>query len=90
MASLKVSFSSNISDGLGIDLTQNVLTHVGRYRQTAFWKREAGGQLFGRLTLGRWVIEASTGPRRTDIRSRFGFLGDRTADQTEINAFFSK
>jgi integrative and conjugative element protein (TIGR02256 family) len=75
--------------GTSVELTQNVFYHVRRYRQTAFWRREAGGQLFARISGDRWVIEAATGPRRGDIRSRFGFHSDRLAEQAEINALFS-
>jgi integrative and conjugative element protein (TIGR02256 family) len=88
MSSLKIVASYSAVGGLRVDLTQKVVKNVRRYRQTAFWRREAGGQLFARISGDCWVIEAATGPRRSDIRSRFGFHSDRLAEQVEINALF--
>lgn len=61
-----------------------MIEHVSRHRQTAWWKREAGGQLFARVNGDEWHIEEATGPRRSDVRSRFGFRPNRRAEQREI------
>jgi integrative and conjugative element protein (TIGR02256 family) len=65
------------------------MEHMSRYRQTACWKREAGGQLFARVNGDEWLVKEATGPRRVDIRSRFGFLPNRRAEQREIDEHFS-
>lgn len=62
---------------------------MSRHRQTACWKREAGGQLFARVNGDEWLVEEATGPRRGDIRSRFGFRPNRLAEQREIDERFS-
>ncbi|WP_110300233.1 Mov34/MPN/PAD-1 family protein [Blastomonas natatoria] len=71
-------------------LSSGVLQHFARYRQTRLWHREAGGQLFAIIDGGRWTIVEATGPRRSDMRSRFGFRSSRTAEQAEITDRFAK
>jgi integrative and conjugative element protein (TIGR02256 family) len=63
-----------------------VLEHFARHQQRRWWHREAGGQLFARLTLPDIIIEEATGPRRSDYRSRYGYRPNRRAEQTEITA----
>lgn len=74
-------------DGFGssLEMTDTVLDHLSRHRQTTCWKREAGGQLFASFDGERWIVEKVTGPRRSDLRSRFGFRPDRRAEQHEID-----
>jgi len=63
----------------------SVLNHLATHRQTRWWHSEAGGQLFARFEMPNIVIEAATGPRKSDRRSRFGYLPNRSAEQREIN-----
>lgn len=78
-------------DGVGpsVEMADTVLDHLSRHRQTTCWKREAGGQLFAGFDGERWVVEKATGPRRSDLRSRFGFRPDRRAEQREIDQAFA-
>jgi integrative and conjugative element protein (TIGR02256 family) len=69
-------------------LTDAVLERFQRHQQLRKKDAEAGGQLFGRV-LGKIItIEEATGPRRSDIRSRYSYIPDRKAEQREINDRF--
>lgn len=76
--------------GLEVEFAPDALATLAAHRQKGFFSRETGGQMFARLTPGKWVIEVVTGPRRGDRRGRFHFWPDRKAEQEEINAFFKK
>jgi integrative and conjugative element protein (TIGR02256 family) len=69
-------------------LSDAVLEHFRRHRQLRKRDPEAGGQLFGRIQGKTITIEEATGPRRSDIRSRYSYIPDRTAEQREINERF--
>nr|WP_233286074.1 Mov34/MPN/PAD-1 family protein [Bradyrhizobium brasilense] len=71
-------------------LTDAVLLHFDRNRQTRFWHREAGGLLFARLALPTVDVCAITGPRPTDRRSRYSYWPDKRAEQREIDEMFSR
>lgn len=77
-------------DRLEVLLIPGVLQHFARYRQTRWWHREAGGQLFAIIDGERWTIVEATGPRHSDRRSRFGFRSSRTVEQAEIKDRFAK
>src|SRR5687768_9624470 len=66
-------------------LSEAVLRQFRRYRQTRWYQREAGGQLFARLSKSRIVVEEASGPRRTDRRTRTSYIPDRAAEQREID-----
>lgn len=70
-------------------LTEPVLEHFRRHQQLRKRDTEAGGQLFGRIQEKMITIEEATGPRRSDIRSRYSYIPDRNAEQREINDRFS-
>lgn len=72
------------STGQAIILPDHVLAHLSRYRQTRFWQTEAGGQLFTRLDGPDIVVDAVTGPRRTDLRMRSSYRPNRGAERREI------
>lgn len=40
--------------------------------------------MFAIVRPGRWDVERATGPRKADLRSRFGFWPNRAAEQAEI------
>jgi len=73
------------SSGQVLVLPEEVVLKFRRYRQKRWYQREAGGQLFARLSLSRIVIEEATGPRRTDRRTRTSYVPDRAAEQREID-----
>jgi integrative and conjugative element protein (TIGR02256 family) len=75
-------------DGLIMHIEQPVLTHLYANAQRRCWSREAGGQLFASIKNNRWVVAKATGPRPTDLRSRFAFRPDRKAEKSEIFALF--
>lgn len=67
-----------------IVLRPAVMEHMHRYRQTSWWKCEAGGQLFARLTDTMLEVVLATGPYRSDFRSRFGYRSAPASAQREI------
>jgi integrative and conjugative element protein (TIGR02256 family) len=71
-----------------IILTDVVLEYLRRHQQMRKRDTEAGGQLFGRIERKTITIEEATGPRRSDIRSRYSYIPDREAEQREINDRF--
>lgn len=74
---------------LHVSFGAEVLAHFDKLKQDAFWKCEAGGQLFAKITdSGRWEIVKATGPRRSDYRRRFRFFPRRTDEQIEIGEMF--
>ena len=74
------------SSGQVLVLSVEVVGKFRRYRQNRWYQREAGGQLFARLSLSRIIIEEATGPRRTDRRTRTSYVPDRAAEQREIDS----
>jgi integrative and conjugative element protein (TIGR02256 family) len=74
--------------GERVILTDAVLEHFRRHQQLRKRDTEAGGQLFGRIQAKTITIEEATGPRRSDIRSRYSYIPDRKAEQREINERF--
>ena len=74
-------------DGLDVHVTASVLGTFNAHRQTRFYHREAGGQLFGHAGRSRWTVARATGPGGADRRVRFGFKPDRTREQREIYDF---
>jgi len=73
------------SSGQVLVLSKEVVQKFRRYRQKRWYQREAGGQLFARLSASRIVVEEATGPRRTDRRTRTSYIPDRVAEQREID-----
>jgi integrative and conjugative element protein (TIGR02256 family) len=65
-------------------LATAVLDHFAAHRQVGWRDREAGGQLFARFEGRRIIVEAATGPRAIDRRSRFLFIPNKWADRAEI------
>jgi len=65
-------------------LTDSVLSRFERHRQTRWFHREAGGQLFSDLDGHDIVVQEATGPRSADWRSRFSYRPDRLAERREI------
>lgn len=76
--------------GVQVLFSENVQAHFSEHRQRKLLAREAGGQLFARITHGSWEIVKATGPRRSDWRSRFGFVPSHAEDQKEIRALFEE
>lgn len=71
-----------------IVFSKDALETFAKFRQRRCWHREAGGQLFARVTGKSWLIETVTGPRVSDLRSRFLFKPNRREEQAEINRYF--
>jgi integrative and conjugative element protein (TIGR02256 family) len=67
-------------------ISEAVLRRFRRHRQRRWYQREAGGQLFARLSGLRIMVEEATGPRRTDRRTRTSYIPDRVAEQREIDS----
>jgi integrative and conjugative element protein (TIGR02256 family) len=64
-----------------------VLTTFALHQQLRPRDTEAGGQLFGRVVENQVWVELATGPRRTDIRSRYFYQPNRRAEQGEIDHY---
>ncbi len=64
--------------------TFDVLSHFRKHRQTRFFHREAGGQLFAILDGASIVVIEATGPRKSDYRTRRSYVPDRKAEKEEI------
>lgn len=60
------------------------VTHVHHYRQTGMFASEAGGQLFGTITLDAVNVEIATGPYAGDERSRYRYRSNPKAAQEVI------
>lgn len=71
-----------------VHFAEEVLAHFEKNMQDAFWKTEAGGQLFAKISGERWEIVKATGPRSSDYRRRFRFFPKRTDEQSEIGKCF--
>lgn len=66
----------------------NVLRHLAKHRQAGPRAPEVGGQLFASFEKYRVRIIRATGPRKTDLRSRFSFFPDRRSENSEIEERF--
>jgi integrative and conjugative element protein (TIGR02256 family) len=77
-------------EGGPVELGDEVLERFRRHRQTRWWRREAGGQLFARFGPGRLLVASATGPRPGDGRWRLAYRPDRAAEQREIDAMFAR
>jgi integrative and conjugative element protein (TIGR02256 family) len=62
-----------------------VIEHVLSNRQTKAGDREAGGQLFARVSRYEIYIAEATGPRTSDRRTRLSYRPDRKLEQAEID-----
>ena len=66
-------------------MPSEVLEIFAEHQQLKARDREAGGQLFGRVAWTTVTVEHATGPRPTDIRTRYSYQPDRKAEQAEID-----
>jgi len=78
------------NSGQTLVLTDPVLAHLDRHRQTTAMSKEAGGQLFARFNGNNITLERATGPRRSDQRSWLSFIPDRIAERREIKRLFKE
>lgn len=76
------------TSGEQIHLVLNVLEHFEHNRQTRFWQKEAGGQIFARLEGSEIIVEQVTGPKESDKRSRYSHASCRSAAQAEVDAHY--
>lgn len=81
---------SDTASGQTILLLDDVMMQFSRYRQTRWYHREAGGQLFARFEGSRIEVVEATGPRCADIRRLRLFLPNRKAEQEEIDSRHSR
>lgn len=72
-----------------VRFSPEVLRVFDAHRQTGWFSREAGGQLFADIDGNLWYVLAATGPRSADRRGRFHFWPDRKAEQREIDQQFA-
>ncbi|MFD2051873.1 Mov34/MPN/PAD-1 family protein [Mesorhizobium calcicola] len=74
---------------LTAQFSPDVLRVFDAHRQTGWFSKEAGGQLFADIKADLWLVLAATGPRSADRRGRFHFWPDRKAEQREIDRHFA-
>lgn len=72
------------NSGQRLIFSDHVIQHFLKHRQLRCWHREAGGQLFARITPPDIIIDDVTGPRPGDRRSRYFYGPDRKSEQQEI------
>lgn len=72
--------------GQTLAFADNVIARFERYRQTKWYHREAGGQLFARIRDDLILVESATGPRWRDRRTRHTYEPHRPSEQREIDA----
>ncbi|QCP48322.1 hypothetical protein FAZ95_03455 [Trinickia violacea] len=72
-----------------VELTDDVLDTLYRYRQIKATSSEAGGQLFARFDADRMVILCATEPTTKSRRGRTFFWPSRRDEQQEIEALFA-
>lgn len=72
-----------------VRLSPDVLRVFDTHRQTGWFSKEVGGQLFADIKGDVWYVVAATGPRKTDRRGRFHFWPDRKAEQREIDQYYA-
>jgi integrative and conjugative element protein (TIGR02256 family) len=65
----------------------SVLRYIRRHRQAQQPSREAGGQLFGRVTGDLVTVTHAAGPRSADERRCFTFRSDPVSAQADIERF---
>ena len=75
------------TSGQRLVITRPVLSRFRENRQIWPWQREAGGLLFARFEKARVTVEAASGPRPGDRRSRTSYVPDKRAQQEEIDRF---
>jgi len=76
--------------GQVLTFSDSVMAHFKRYQQRGSSDDEAGGQLFAKLSEEEIAIVEVTGPRRSDRRSRYSYVPERSAEQREILERHSK
>ena len=79
---------SNSDESIVFD--SDVIDQLLALRQTNRTSAEAGGQLFARITPFETYITEATGPRPTDIRTRYSYIPDRSAERQEIQDRFGR
>lgn len=65
-------------------LEPSVLEHIAAFRQAGRYSTEAGGQLFGMVSIDEVRVIIATGPYRGDERGRFHYRSNPKAAQREI------
>ena len=71
-------------------IEDKVLGTFEKHQQLRPKGAEAGGQLFGCLAGNKVKVRLATGPRPTDLRTRYSYQPDRSAEQTEIDCAHRK
>lgn len=79
-----------INSNQHIVIEPSVLAHLSSFRQLDSSKKEAGGQLFGRVVGESLAIQKATGPREQDFRSRFRFAPNRKLERIEIREMYAQ
>ncbi len=70
--------------------TGSVLKSFEQHRQFGLFSKEAGGQLFAKITPDIVIVAVATGPHRKDLRSLFGFVPNKARLKIEILEYFNK
>jgi integrative and conjugative element protein (TIGR02256 family) len=67
-----------------VSISADVQKHLWSQRQSRFWHRESGGQLFGTVNAENIDVVAAAGPYPLDSRSRYSYRSDPGSAQRAI------
>ena len=76
--------------GQELVIARRVFRTFEQHQQLGPGTAEAGGQLFGSVAGNKVKVTFATGPRPTDIRTRYSYKPDRRAEQAEIDSSHRK
>jgi integrative and conjugative element protein (TIGR02256 family) len=78
------------TSGQRLIMLPRVLRTFARYQQFRPQSVEAGGQLFAQINGDDIIVQTATKPHRKDICTRYSYIPDRTAQQTEIDRLHAR
>lgn len=71
-------------------LSASTLDALDQYKQTRWYHREAGGQLFARIEDLEITVEFASSPKKQDKRGRSWFRPNRKDEQAEIDEMHAR
>lgn len=73
-----------------VEVSDDVLNTLNRYRQVEHLSNEAGGQLFARFEADEMKISRATEPTSKSRRGRYFFWPSRREEQREIESLYTE
>jgi len=69
-------------------ISGQVIKYLNKFRQIKIRQKEAGGQLFAKITDKIVSVETATGPHKKDYRRRYHFFPNQIRLRSEIKTYF--